>query len=243
MKKIKCIIVDDEPLAIDVIKNHLEHFYDIEIVAECSNAHEAGIFLRNNKIDLIFLDIEMPKISGFDFLASLKNHPKIIIVTAYRNYALKGYEYDIVDYLLKPVSFKRFYLAINKFYKQNKINKIEIKNDKKNNNITNDFIYVNEDKTIHKFFLKDITYIESYKEYVKIHSNKKSILTKLSIGKIDQKLKKKGFVRIHKSFIASISKINSFNARTVTINEQKIPIGRTYKKSVMDILKFDSDLL
>lgn len=241
--KIKCIIVDDEPLAINVIKNHLKHFEDIEIIDECSNALEAGTSLRNNKIDLIFLDIEMPKISGFDFLASLKRQPKIIIVTAYRNYALKGYEYEIVDYLLKPVSFERFYQAVNKFYKQNKYPEIEIYGDVKNGDNTNVFMYVNEDKTIHKFFINEIIYIESYREYIKIHSANKSVLTKLPIGKMEIKLKEKGFVRVHKSFIVSVNKINSFNARTITVGNKDIPIGRTYKNNVMNILKFDSDLL
>ena len=240
---LKCIIVDDEPLAINVIKNHLSHFDDIEIVAECSNALEAGNALRNNKADLVFLDIEMPKISGFEFLASLKHQPKIIIVTAYRNYALKGYEYDIVDYLLKPVSFERFYQAVNKFYKQSKSSEIEVHDDLINSAGSNAFIYVNEDKTIHKFFLDDIIYIESYREYVKIHSTKKSVLTKLPIGKVEQKLKSKGFVRVHKSFIVSVNKVSSFNARTISVDGKELPIGRTYKNGVMDILKFNSDLL
>lgn len=239
--KTKCIIVDDEPLAIKVIKNHLQSFEDIEVVAECSNAIETDKILRENKIDLIFLDIEMPKVSGFDFLKSLKNPPKVIIVTAYRNYALKGYEYDIVDYLLKPVSFDRFYKAVNKFYKQQKGTEIQVFEE--TTSAGKPFVYFNEDKTIHKVYLDDILYLESFREYIKVHTSKKSVMTKLPISKIEEKLKDHEFIRIHKSFVVSVSKINSFNSRVIYIRENELPIGRTYKDAVMKILKYDPDLL
>jgi DNA-binding LytR/AlgR family response regulator len=240
--KTKCIIVDDEPLAINVIKNHLNSFEEIEIVAECENAIEAEKALRTNKIDLVFLDIEMPKISGFDFLASIKSNAKIIITTAYRNYALMGYDYDVVDYLLKPISFERFYQAINKFYKQINFSLIEIHEDT-NSESSNQFIYLNADKTIHKIYLKDIDYIESFREYIKVHTTQKTVLTKLPISKIEEKLKDSNFVRVHKSFIVSLNKIDTFNSRVITIREIEIPIGRTYKEKIMQDLKFDPDML
>jgi len=239
--KTKCIIVDDEPLAIKVIKNHLLNFDDIEIVAECNNAIEADKILRDKNIDLIFLDIEMPKVSGFDFLKSLKKQTKIIIVTAYRNYALKGYEYDIVDYLLKPVSFDRFYKAIKKFYKQQKMSEVQVFGDISKSG--NPFAYFNEDKTIHKIYLDDILYIESFREYIKVHTSEKSIMTKLPISKIEEKLKDHEFIRIHKSFVISVCKIKSFNSRIITINNNELPIGRTYKEMVMKTLKYDPELL
>jgi len=239
--KTKCIIVDDEPLAIKVIKNHLQSFEEIEVVAECNNAIETDKILRENKIDLIFLDIEMPKVSGFDFLKSLKNPPKVIIVTAYRNYALKGYEYDIVDYLLKPVSFDRFYKAVNKFYKQQKGTEIQVFEESAK--AGKPFVYFNEDKTIHKVYLEDILYLESFREYIKVHTSAKSVMTKLPISKIEEKLKDHEFIRIHKSFVVSVSKISSFNSRVVCIEENELPIGRTYKDAVMKILKYDPDLL
>ncbi len=238
---IKCIIADDEPLARKVIKTHLQGFEDIEIVAECGNAIEISRTLRQHTVDLIFLDIEMPQISGFDFLKSINNPPKIIIVTAYRNYALKGYEYDIVDYLLKPVSFERFYKAMTKFFKQIKDNDIKIFEGSETEGKA--FIYLNEDKTIHKVFLDSILYLESFREYIKVHTETKSIMTKLPISKIEEKLKNHDFIRIHKSFIISISKINSFNSRIIKINNIDLPIGRTYKEAVMQVLKFDPDLL
>jgi len=239
--KTKCIIVDDEPLAIKVINNHLLNFDNIEIVAECSNAIEADKILREKEIDLIFLDIEMPKVSGFDFLKSLKKETKIIIITAYRNYALKGYEYDIVDYLLKPVSFDRFYKAIKKFFKQQKMLEVQVFGDV--NKSGKPFAYFNEDKTIHKVFLDDIYYIESFREYIKIHTSEKSIMTKLPISKIEEKLKDHDFIRIHKSYVISVCKVKSFNSRIININNNELPIGRTYKDMVMKTLKYDADLL
>ncbi len=239
--KTKCIIVDDEPLAIKVIKNHLQSFEDIEIVAECNNAIEADKILRENNIDLIFLDIEMPKVSGFEFLKSLKKETKIIIITAYRNYALKGYEYDIVDYLLKPVSFDRFYKAIKKFYKLQRISDVQVFGE--TNKQSHPFAYFNEDKTIHKIYLDDILYIESFREYIKVHTAQKSVMTKLPISKIEEKLKDHDFIRIHKSFVVSVCKVEAFNSRIIIINGNELPIGRTYKDMVMKTLKYDAELL
>ena len=239
--KTKCIIVDDEPLARKVIRAHLQNFEDVEIVAECVNAVETDRVLREENIDLIFLDIEMPQISGFEFLKSLTKQPKIIIVTAYRNYALKGYEYDITDYLLKPVSFDRFYKAMTKYFKQSKDTEIKVFED--NDSSGQPFIYFNEDKTIHKIYLNDILYLESFREYIKVHTDAKSIMTKLPISKIEEKLKDRDFIRIHKSYVISVKKVSSFNSRIINIGKSELPIGRTYKDAVMKVLKFDPDLL
>jgi len=239
----KCIIVDDEPLAIKVIKRHLNYFEDIEVVAECANAMEAVSALRKQKIDLVFLDIEMPKISGFEFLSSLESPPKIIIVTAYRNYALEGYDHDIIDYLLKPVSFERFYKAISKFYNQKTNNDFALLKESGTERNDDLFIYVPENKTIHKLYLKNVIFIESYREYIRIHTPEKSVMTKMPIGSIEEKLKDKGFVRIHKSFIVSISKISSISPNSISLADKELPIGRTYKKNVMEKLNFNMNLL
>jgi DNA-binding LytR/AlgR family response regulator len=241
--KTKCIIVDDEPIARKIIRNHLSHFEDIEIVAECSNAIEAGKELRKQKIDLIFLDIEMPKISGFDFLSSLPNRPKVIIITAYRNYALKGYEFEILDYLLKPVSFDRFYQSISKYHKSNINTEIEIQYDPDITKGKRNFVYIHGDKTIHKIYLNEIFFIESFREYIKIHTRKISVLTKLPISQIEKKLKDKGFIRIHKSYIVSIPKIERFNSRSIYLFDKELPIGRTYKQKLMESLNYDPNLL
>ncbi len=235
-----CIIVDDEPLAINVIKNHLSHIEGIKIVAECKNAIEAGNILRKQKVDLIFLDIQMPKITGFEFLTTLNNPPKVIITTAFRNYAIKSYEFEVIDYLLKPISFDRFLKAVNKFFKQNEPKNIDIQKDMNNNNL---FIYVNEEKNIHKIFLNDIIYMESFREYINIYAKNKSVSTKIQISKIYEKLQKHNFIRIHKSFIVSIDKINSFNAHSVTVGNKELPIGRTYKEQVIKNLNLDSRIL
>lgn len=236
----KCIIVDDEPLARNVIKNHLQSFENIDIVAECSNVFEANKTLRDNKIDLMFLDIEMPKITGFDFLKSLEHKPQVIIITAYRNYALKGYEYELVDYLLKPVSFDRFYKAIQKFYKTAETTSEQ--NDD-NSNSENQFLYFKEDKTTHKIYLNDITYIESFREYIKIYTTEKELTTKFPISKIEEKLQNHDFIRIHKSFIVSINKIKQFNSKIINIKNKDLPIGRTYKETVFKALNYDDNLL
>lgn len=240
--KTKCIIVDDEPLARNVIKAHLKSFDDIEIVAECENAIEAEKIMREHRVDLVFLDIEMPKITGFEFINSINTNAKIIIITAYRNYAIKGYEYDVIDYLLKPVSFDRFYKAINKYFKQVNYSAFEILEDT-NLDKENMFIYLNSDKTIHKIYLTDILFIESFREYIKIHTPEKTVMTKLPISKIEEKLRENNFVRVHKSFIVSVNKIETFNSRAITIKNNEIPIGRTYKEKVMQDLKFDPDML
>ena len=238
--KINCIIVDDEPLAIKVIKNHLSYIEGVEIVAECKNAIEAGNILRKEKVDLIFLDIQMPKVTGFDFLSTLDNPPKVIITTAFRNYAIKSYEFEIVDYLLKPIPFERFLKAVNKFFKQNSSETIEIQEEKINENL---FIYVNEEKNIHKIFLTDIIYIESFREYINIHTKKKSVSTKIQISKIYEKLSDNNFIRIHKSFIVAVDKISSFNAHSIITGNKELPIGRTYKEKVIESLNLDSRIL
>ncbi len=232
--KAKCIIVDDEPIARKIIKTHLKAFKDIEIVAECKNAIEAFDVIAHNKIDLIFLDIHMPQISGINFLKTLKNPPKVIITTAHRDYAIEGYELDVVDFLLKPISFDRFMKAINKFYSaiENNITKVE------NESVTASkaFIYVKSGSETHKIFLDDIIYLESFKEHLLIHTNKRTIKIIHKIGDIENKLSSSNFLRIHKSYIVSINKIESFSLQNINIGKQDLPIGRTYKKSVMNIL-------
>lgn len=240
--KTKCLIIDDEPIARKIIRNHLINFEDVEIIAECSNAVEAGSLLRKHKIDLIFLDIQMPKVTGFEFLESLENKPKVVIITAHRNYALKSYDFNVLDYLLKPVSFERFMKTMNKFYESEQIQEIEIHRDTDMDKGQR-FIYVNEDKTIHKIFLQDIVYVESFREYITIHLRDKAVTTKYQISKFEEKLKDEPFVRIHKSYIIALNKIDSFNAIAITVGGKELPIGRTYKEKVLKTLKYDADLL
>ena len=172
--KTKCIIVDDEPLALEVIESHLKKFKDIEIVARCNDAIEAFEIIKKKSVDLIFLDIQMPQMTGLDFLKTLNKPPKVIITTAYREYALDGYELDVVDYLLKPISFERFMKAINKYY-QSADNAVILSDNGQQSQQTDSYIYVKADKKVVKILLRDIFFIESLKDYVQIHTLKKSI--------------------------------------------------------------------
>jgi len=238
--KVKCIIVDDEPIAIRVIQNHLQNFENIEVVAECKNSIQAFEILKKKKVDLMFLDIQMPQITGIDFLKTLTHPPKVIITTAYRDYAIEGYELEIVDYLLKPISFERFLKAINKFYQITDNEAVVI-----NSNVEfqqNQFIYIKENKKVHKIYLADIIYLESMKEYVKVHTLNGRFTTKNSISNFEAKLPPDNFIRVHKSFIISISKIKSFTSNTIELENIEVPISRTYKNAVMNALNYGSGL-
>jgi DNA-binding LytR/AlgR family response regulator len=236
----KCIIIDDEPLAIKLIKSHVSKFDFIDVVGECKNAIQAVDILRNENIDLMFLDINMPKITGLELLKSLPHPPYVIITTAYREYALEGFDLDVVDYLLKPISFERFLKAINKFCERqekralNGIQEQSIPSNKK-------FIYIQDGKTIFKVYLKDILYIEGYGEYVKIHTDQKTYLSRETMYEYESTLQKENFIRTHKSYIVSIQRINAFTSTTVLIKGIEIPVGRTYKDSLMSSLNFNKD--
>lgn len=228
---INCIIVDDEPLAIEVIESHLEKIDDINIVATCPNAVKAFEVLQKKEIDLMFLDIQMPKLTGIDFLKTLKNPPQVILTTAYRDYALEGYELDVVDYLLKPISFERFLKAIGKVYQ---------KGSKSNQSFVNEpeesFIYLKADKKTIKVHLNDIVYIESLRDYVRVKTKVKEIVTHQKISKLEDLLPKEEFIRIHRSFIVSIKKIEAFSSKGVELPGKLLPIGRLYKSQVMETL-------
>ena len=235
--KTKCLIIDDEPLARDLIRNHIEKLDNFEIVAECGDAMKALQELRDHHIDLMFLDIQMPQITGIEFLKILKNPPKVIVTTAYREYALDGFELDVVDYLLKPITFERFLKSVNKFYQ---ITQEEIQSTvAENHNYSSEesYIYVKENKRVVKLQLSDIVYIEGLSEYVQIYTGKKKIVTKISMTSLEEKLPGDGFLRIHKSFIVSLSKIEAFTSHTIEVPGKELPIGRSYKSNVLEVLQ------
>jgi len=231
--KTKCIIIDDEPLAIEVIESYLIKIDDMEIVAKCESAVDALAVLRKKQIDLMFLDIQMPELTGLDFLKSLSHPPKVILTTAHRKYAIEGYELDAVDYLLKPISFKRFLKAVNKYFKsadtKNKVIHDEANED--------DFIYVKENKKTIKISLEEILYIESMKDYVTFHTAQKKIITKSTMSELEEKLPVEKFIRIHRSYIVAIKKIDAFTATSIEIGKKELTIGRNYKNGVMRLLK------
>ncbi|MCK4662738.1 MAG: response regulator transcription factor [Bacteroidales bacterium] len=230
--KIKCIIVDDEPLAIAVIENYLSKLPDIEIVAKFENALDAFDILKKQHIDLIFLDIEMPNITGIDFLKSLSDPPNVIITSANKDYAIEGFELNVVDYIIKPLTFERLLKAINKLPEKNKKGDITIDVEQNNTVFKDDYIFVKENKKMVKIFLSKILYIESIKDYVQIFTERKKVITKQQLGYFEKKLEDK-FIRIHKSYLVSTSKIESYSASGVEILNKELPIGRSYKEEVI----------
>ncbi len=234
MATIKCIAIDDEPLALEVIQSHIAQIPDLKLVATFSNPVEASGFLQTTEIDLLFLDIEMPLVSGIDFLKSLSRPLKVIFTTAYRHYALESYELDVIDYLLKPISFTRFFKAVNKFKKQAMGSSLT--GSPPETPVVNDHIYVNANKKFIKIRFQDILYVESVKDYVRIHTEGQRIMTKESLSHFEQKLPK-GFLRIHRSFIVNLTKVTAFTKVDVEIDETEVPIGASYKDTVIEILK------
>jgi DNA-binding LytR/AlgR family response regulator len=228
--KYKCIIVDDEPLARELIESHLAHFDNFELVASFENALKAYAFLESTTIDLMFLDIEMPLLKGNDFLKKLKNPPKVIFTTAYREYAIEGYELNVIDYLLKPITFDRFFVSIEKF-KQLQIPKAP-------ENLTNeDHIFVSSGSKNIKIVFDHILYVESLKDYITIHlENGKSHHLKQNISAFEKVLDS-NFVRIHRSYIIQAKKLTAYSKNEVEINAIEIPIGSSYKETWLDYLK------
>jgi DNA-binding LytR/AlgR family response regulator len=219
----KCIIVDDEPLAIEILESYVARIDELELIGTFRNAIAAFTFLQQNHVDLIFLDIEMPKLSGIEFLKTLKQHPKVIITTAYRDYAIDGFELEVIDYLLKPIPFDRFLKSIGKTAPA-----ISPSQDS--------FIYFKVDKKMVKTKIADILYIESIKDYVKVRTADKEITTQQKISYLDESLPRAQFLRVHRSFIVNLDHIDAYTATDVEINKYKVPIGRNYKNDVMKVL-------
>jgi DNA-binding LytR/AlgR family response regulator len=242
--KTKCLIIDDEPLARDLMRSHISKLENFEIVAECGDAMKAMQELRDNKVDLMFMDIQMPQITGIEFLKILKHPPKVIFTTAYREYALDGFELDVVDYLLKPITFERFLKSVNKYYQETQEVIQNVPSAAVSDVIQSDeaFIYVKENKRVIKVFLNEILYIEGLSEYVQIYTGKKKIITKTSMTSLEEKLPADGFLRIHKSFIVSISRIEAFTAHTIEVPGKELPIGRSYKNLVLNALQLNSSV-
>ncbi|MFT4576760.1 MAG: DNA-binding LytR/AlgR family response regulator [Polaribacter sp.] len=232
--KVNCIIIDDEPLAAALIEAHVANIPNLNIIAVCNNALEGFEVLKTQSVDLIFLDIQMPLLTGIEFLKSLSNPPKVIFTTAYREYAIESYELEVVDYLLKPISFDRFFKAINKFFKTIETNTsiITVSDSQE----VSKFIYVNSNKKQHKISFSEILYVESIKDYIRIHLHDKTIVTKDKISEFEQKLSS-NFLRTHRSYIVNSDKITAYTVNDVEIGEIEIPIGISYKKQLLEKLK------
>jgi len=236
------MVVDDEPLAIGLLEKHIQQFSQLDLVASCWNAVQALEILNQEKIDLLFLDIQMPGLTGLEFAQSLQNPPEIIFTTAYRDYAVESYELNVIDYLIKPITFNRFFKAVNKYF-----DKIAPQpsvspsvappvNTPTTSSEENSFIYVNTNRKYTKVLFEEVLYIESLKDYIQIHTEREPVMTKEKISEFTSQLPSY-FLRIHRSYIVNTKKITAFTQHDVEINQLEIPIGISYKQEVLNYLK------
>jgi DNA-binding LytR/AlgR family response regulator len=225
---IRCLIIDDEPLAVELVASYCARVPQLAVVGTCTSAVEASSVLRQQPVELLFLDIKMPQLMGTDFLRSLLDPPKVILVTAYREYAFDGFELDIVDYLLKPLSFGRFMKAIHKLERL-----LPGDPEEKTEKEAPAFLYFRIDREMVKVFLDEMLYIESRREYAQLFlTNGKNLLVRESISSLEEKLNPHRFVRIHRSFLVTADKIMSFTASQVRIGDRILPVGRLYKNNI-----------
>ena len=229
MSKIKCIIVEDEPLAVKVLSDYILQVPFLELQGKFKDAILATDYLRDHNIDLIFLDIHLPKLKGMAFLKTLINPPAVIITTAYHQYAVEGFDLNVTDYLLKPFDFERFLIAVNK------VKTAQTEKEKTNESGIKDFIFLNAERKKVKILFSEIVYIESQREYIKIVTTKKEYISKMSTHEMEELLPSNLFKRIHRSFIISISKIESYTAEMVEVNGVSIPIGRGYRDIIENL--------
>lgn len=236
MEKYKCMIVEDEPLAVEILKDYIDQVPFLRLVDVCNDALLAMDILKNKAIDVVFLDMHLPRLRGLDFLKVIKNAPQIIITTAYSEYALDGYEFNVVDFLLKPIEFNRFLFAVNKLKIQATLTSSTRETHPAVSIDNRDLphLFLNTGKKKIKVYFKNILYIESIKEYIKIVTRERTIVTKFQLGQMEQTLAEEKFLRVHRSFIVSLTKIDAFTASDIDINGKLIPIGRNYKAGVKD---------
>ena len=229
---LRCIAIDDEPLALELLEDNISKLPFLQLVAKCDNALEAMQILKEQPVDLIFLDIQMPGLTGLQFIKSMTDKPMFILVTAYEKYALEGYSLDVVDYLLKPVSLDRFIKAANKAYE---LHQLKLKgNEKPETHITGEYFFVNVDYSMLKINFSDILFIEGLKDYVKIHleSTTKPVVTRMSMKSLEESLPVNKFLRVHKSYIISVQHVNSLRKSSIFIGPHEIPISEAYRDAI-----------
>lgn len=223
MSKIRCIIIEDEPLAVKVLSDYISQVPFLDLQASFKDAILATDYLRNNTVDLIFLDIHLPKLKGMAFLKTLSNPPAVIITTAYHQYAVEGFSLNVTDYLLKPIEFERFIIAVNKVKPAGVKEKLAAQDEIK------DYLFLNVQKKKVKLLFAEIVYVESQREYIRIVTTKKEFISKMSTHEIEDLLPASQFKRIHRSFIVAVSKIDSYTAEAVEVSGVSIPVGRQYR--------------
>ena len=229
---IKCIIVEDETLAQNVLQNHLQKIDRFELVAVCNNALEARAVLNSQGIDLMFLDIQLPGMTGLHFLRTIQNPPLVVLTTAYSEYAVESYEFNVIDYLLKPISFERFCKAMNKIVD----GRLLTPTAKEKDNPTTDHIFVKSNSKFIKVNFSEIIFIEGMKDYLKIHTRDYKLVTLQTMNDMEKILPDKQFIRVHKSFIVAVAHIKSIYGNSIDLGNETIPIGISYKEKVMELI-------
>lgn len=230
----KCIIVDDEPAAHYVLANYIKQNPQLELVFQGYNGIEAMNYLRENKVDLMFLDINMPEISGMELLKIIPTHPKTILTTAYSEYALESYDYGVIDYLLKPIYFPRFLKAIDRFFATENIKS-------KEDEIVINTVNVKVDGYFIDIELDQLLFAQSFGNYVKLHTTKRTYLASITTSEFEKCLPEKNFIRIHKSYIVALDKVEAVEKDFVIIKKEKLPVGITYKRELSERLKKEND--
>ena len=226
--KIKCVLIDDEPLAVKVLQNYFTNFTDFEVVGSFNNSLEALDFINNNTIDAVFLDINMPMMTGFELISLIENKTKVIITTAFREFAAESYDLDVLDYLVKPIPLPRFIKCINKITTEfNLKNNIKVETTKGDSHI-----FIKVDKKMMKINIEEILFVEGMKEYIKVVTPDKTYITHKSLTSLSEELPADRFLRIHKSYVIALNKVKSIEGNRIQIQSYTIPIGRNYSKEV-----------
>ncbi|WP_374950479.1 LytR/AlgR family response regulator transcription factor [Mucilaginibacter sp.] len=234
---INCLIADDEELAREIIQSHVSKLKTLNLVAVCANGMEVYEAIKKYQVDLLFLDIHMPKLTGIELLRTLKAPPPVIITTAYREFALEGYELNVVDYLLKPVSFERFLKAIEKYINiKLPVNTLPPPARDPPKNDDRAFLYVKADRKMVRLLIKDILYIEGLKDYVKVHTTGKPVVTYQTLIYLEEKLSADHFIRVHRSYIVSLHHITAYTASQIEVGKIMIPIGGSFVREVLERL-------
>ncbi len=227
--KLACLIIDDEPVARKGIEEYIAEVDFLDLVAQCENPLRAARYVNEQTIDLIFLDIHMPKLSGIEFLKGLKHPPLVIFTTAYSDYALEGYSLDVVDYLMKPITFERFLKAAQKAFEVHQMKKVAVEHKKHS-----DYFFVKCDSKYEKLNYVDVRYVESLQNYVIVHTSTKKLITYMTLASFEGQLPKDQFLKVHKSFIVSIAGIKSIDGNEIIIGDTRIPISRNLKDQVVN---------
>jgi two-component system LytT family response regulator len=232
---LSCLAIDDEPLALELLEDNISQVPYLKLEGKCSNAFEALKFLQDQMVDLIFLDIQMPGLTGLQFIQSLTQRPMIILITAYEKFALEGFNLDVIDYLVKPVPLDRFIKACNKAWELYNLRLKKIENP---SSIEAEFLFVNVEYSLLKVEFADIQWIEGLRDYIRIHlkTGSKPVITRMSMKAIEEELPSSRFIRVHKSFIVSVSAITSVRKNSIFIGVEEIPIGDNYKDAVNMII-------